>query len=153
MNLQLYIYNCGNCGNTFKSPELPGDPYGEFLMHSVNGEIAYLSSFKDAVFQEIESFFERSELLNNMDKINRVKIFHNIFGVACDPASDSSNYQIGRDPRCPKCHSNNKLSWHPTNPPEIIDMQINLVTHNNWNKLNQNQKEEILNNAIKSFFK
>ncbi len=30
MNLQLYIYRCGNCDNTFKSPELPGEPYGEF---------------------------------------------------------------------------------------------------------------------------
>lgn len=63
MNLQLYIYNCQNWGNAFKSPELAGDPYGEFLMRSASGEIVYLSAFNDSVFQEVKDFFEKSNLL------------------------------------------------------------------------------------------
>lgn len=150
MNLQLYVYNCGNCGNAFKLPEFSGDLYGEFLMRSATGEIVYLSSFTDAVFQEVEELFDKNKVLEDMDKMTRAKIFHKVFGVVCDPASDNSNYQIGRDPLCPNCRSNTSLSWHPTNPPELIDIQVSSATHNEWNKLNGARKREILDNEIQS---
>ncbi len=121
------------------------------LMRSETGNVAYLSSFKDPVFKEVKDFFEKNEKLCDMNKMAKVKIFHNIFGVVCDPAPDNTEYQIGRDPICPKCHMNNNLSWHYSNPPEIIDVQVNSVTHDSWNKLTEMKKNVILNNAIRDF--
>ena len=153
MKLQQYIYKCENCDTEFMSPELPGDSYGEFLMRSETGKLAYLSSFEDAVFQEVEDIFKENKLISDMNKISQAKVFQNIFGVVCDRALDNSEYQTVRNPSCPTCHLNNCLSWQPTNPPVMIDIQVDLATHNYWNQLSKSNKEETLNNAIKLYLK
>jgi hypothetical protein len=153
MNLQLYVYTCRNCKCIFKSPELPGESYGEFLMRNPAGDIVFVSSFRDILFQELENQFNNNSHVKDIGPLIKTKIFHKIFGLTCDPASDNNKYQIGLLPFCPKCHLNNNLSWHQTNPPELVDIELSEVTHVNWNKLTDGQKAIILNNAIELYTK
>ncbi|MES2217366.1 MAG: hypothetical protein V4501_03035 [Pseudomonadota bacterium] len=153
MHLHLYVYSCGNCGNKFKSPELPGHPYGRFLMRSASGEIAYLAAFEDKVFLEFREMSYKNKVFLKIHELSKSDVLQGIFGKACDPATDNTDFQIGRSPVCPECNTNNKLSWHETNPPELIEMNIKNVTHNLWATLSRNEKEIVLNNAIQSFLK
>lgn len=148
MKLQLYTYKCGNCHSSFRVPELPGEPYGEFLLRS-NDDVAYLMALDSKEFKEFSQILESLPQLKGIDRVGYAKIMHKIFGVACDLALDGTMYQITNSPRCPHCMSHDISSWLPSNPPELVDVEVKMVTHKHWNKLSYVEKEELINNALK----
>ncbi|MCX7122036.1 MAG: hypothetical protein NTZ67_09760 [Gammaproteobacteria bacterium] len=150
MKLHLYYYECNNCKNIFKSPQLSGNPYGEFLMRSTAGDIVYLDSFKDKVFDEIETFFKKTA---KADQLQNTAFFQEIFSVVCDVDYDGFVYRIRQKPPCPKCGKINIGHWGPTNPPEIIDVDVPIVTHEKWNKLSESEKKSRINDAIEKLSK
>lgn len=151
MELVNYFYECKNCGTGFKSPELGGNRYGDFLMRNEAGKIVYLNSFDTPVFDEFSKIFHQNIQIINRDisDIEKADIFQEIFSVACDLASDNTPYKIARDPACPSCGKINIDHWREINPPEFIEIDIKPVTHNTWNKLSQAEKESLVDQAIK----
>lgn len=151
--LILYHYRCGCCDFTFKVPELP-EVYGEFIMRSNKAnDSVYLNSFNDKVFDEVEYLFKTNEMVKNTDRLNDPDFFQSIFSISCDLASDGSQYQIGLMPVCPNCDSRDMASWGPTNPPEFLAEDIKSVKHEYWNKLTDEEKRDLLNEAIKTYLK
>lgn len=153
MKLQLYIYQCDHCKNKFKSPNLIEGCYGEFIMRSENGESVYMNSFDDHVFHELENICDSNLQLKNLNRSEEAKIFHQIFSITCDLSTQGKEFQIGTHPVCPKCGSNDMDSWHPTNPPEIIEENIPIVKHERWNKLTTNEKKFQVEEKIKKIYK
>lgn len=150
MKLQNYIYQCGVCKNEFKAPELIGDAYGEFLMRNAKGDIVYLNSFDDPVFNEVEKLFKNCVKL---EQLNNAKLFQTILSVACDPSLDGDFYCIRNKPLCPNCGSNKMLSWEGVYPQEIVEVDVPNVTHECWNKLSAKEKQDRVKEAIEKVLK
>jgi hypothetical protein len=149
MKLHLFRYECKNCENTFKSPQLIGDAYGEFLMRSRNGDIVYLNTFEDKVFDEVEIIFKK---IVSSAQSNNTRLFQSIFSVSCDSSPEDSAYNIRQKPICPSCGESNIGHWGPTNPPEYLEEDIKAVAHERWNKLTSEEKKSLVDEAINSYF-
>jgi hypothetical protein len=150
MRLVLYYYVCKACGTKFKSPHI--NQYGQFLMRSDHGELAYLNAIEDSIFNKIGELLEQEpDYMGN--EIDRVKILHDNFGLTCDPAKDGSSFQITNKPKCPKCHNVSYSSHGETNPPEIVDIDVKQVTHHNWQKITSERQQLILNLIAKDDIK
>lgn len=149
MKLQLFYYTCGTCGNTYKSPEIAG-VYGEFLMRNPRGDIVYLNANKDTVFDEFSAILKNHPTIINLQEMKRADIFQNIFGSGCDPSEDGTLYQITQEPLCPICGEANFKSFGPTS--ESIDLDVKSVTHNRWEKLSQEEKEAVVDQALMDHF-
>jgi hypothetical protein len=149
MKLQFYRYTCRDCQKYFKVSELPGDPYGEFLLRSETDQVAYLDSYAKEEFSEIGKLVDHNKRAKIFDEGLRAEVFRQIYGDMCDRAPDGSRYDIYGLPLCPHCHSNKNLSWIPTDPPEYVYEEMKELTHHRWNQLTKNEKKELIDNAIK----
>lgn len=152
MKLINFNYECGNCGEKFKSPELLGNPYGEFMMRSSKGDIAYLYALNNTVFKEFGDMLELNPLISKMKSTEQAKILHRVFGWACDLSSDGGRYEITQKPPCPFCKECNIKYWGPTNPPEYIDLDIKPITHESWDRLTESEKLIVVDKALTSYF-
>ena len=146
----LFNYLCAQCNNRFKYPGFPDSVYGEFILISESGEIAYLNSFEDKIFDEVRLLFKKYEKnFEKIDKYNEAKIFQEIFSITCDQSPSGGTYRIDGSPICPVCKSTKMVSWGETNPPEIAAEDIIPITHKCWNELSLMERESRTENAIK----
>jgi hypothetical protein len=132
MKLIIYYYICKACGTEFKSPEV--NNYGEFLLRSENGELAYLNAIEDRVFNTISKILKLTPKYKG-NEIDKVKILHKNFGFTCDRAKDGTFFQITNNPKCPNCNCSEYSSYGVTSPPENVNLDLEKVTHNFWESL------------------
>jgi hypothetical protein len=150
MKLLLYRYNCRDCQKHFKVPELPINPYGEFLFRSkTTGQVTYLNAIESKEFSEVSKLVDQNKKVKKIDEMERADILHEIYGYVSDLAPDGSIYESEGLPLCPYCHSNKNLSWIPTDPPEYVYEEIKVLPHHQWNQLTKDEKKELIDNAIK----
>lgn len=145
MEFELFYYVCKYCETRFNSPTTK-NKYGEFLMRSNSGELAYLNASEDSVFKEFSSLFDanKKNTKHNCTTIREeIQLIHDTFGFACDPAQDKTYFQISNKAPCPTCGRKEFQSWGPTKPPEFIELNIKPVTHANWNNLSQKCKSDL----------
>lgn len=147
MSLEYMKYDCSHCGTIFKSLD---SPYGEFVLISEAGELAFMRAYDDLVFNEFRKLIRENKLVSELDDLSRSDLLHNIFGIACDPAPDGSLYQISRKPMCPNCNTSEySCCWGPTHEfVELSDLNIPIISHNHWNKLTNQQKKDLIEEAI-----
>jgi hypothetical protein len=140
MKLQKFTYRC-ELGHEFYAPESPESAYGEFLLRDPSGtRLAYLNALEDPTYQEVDAILARLPTLTTMPAVKRANILRRIYGAAaCDPPPDGGDFQIGRLPRCPVCHSAVR-SWIESEPIEFLDVAVPPVTHAVWESLSTEQK-------------
>jgi hypothetical protein len=146
MRLVLLYYICKVCGTKFTSPSVYG--YGEFLMRSESGDLAYLYAIDDPVFKNFSKQLAATPELANKQQA-KTKALHNTFGFACDLSIDGTFYQITNKPKCPKCNNINYADFGITNPPESVDLDLSPVTHNLWQSLSKEKQELIVSLIVK----
>ena len=149
MKSLLYTYKCKKCGTAFKAPT--SDSYGEFVMRSEHGELVYLSAIESEVYLAVGKMIDDNPKLKSLDEMDRATILQEIFGIACDLASDGTRYQITNPPICPNCQSNKMASWTPTYPPELVNEPVKSATHVSWNKLTDKEKNVLVDNAVADY--
>ncbi len=148
MKLHLFYYDCKSCGYSSKSPELFGNPYGEFLLKTNTGKIAYLNAIDSNVFKEVSDLLKNNIKTSRLSDSKRAKILHRIFYIACDPASDGSVFNIFQKPDCEQCGQNNIGHWGATEPPELINLNVENIKHQKWTACNKIDKELLLDEAL-----
>lgn len=149
MRLLRYRYKCKDCHQWFEHHDIGPYTYGEFLLRSGgNGEERYLNGLTDPVFQEVELLLSSENGLKDSNALERADILHSAFGVACDPSSDGSLFQIGKQPCCPHCGSCKIEYWELIEPPQMVEKKILHVTHDAWNALSYLEKERALRNKL-----
>ena len=154
MKLHLFYYDCKSCGHSSKSPELFGNPYGEFLLKTNTGKIAYLNAIDSSVFKkEFSEFLKNNVRTSRLSATKQAKILHRIFYITCDPADDGSIFSISQKPDCEQCGQNNIGHWGVTEPAEIVDLNVGNVKHKKWTTLNKIDKELLLDKALDSALK
>ena len=113
----MYNYTCRVCKLQFESPELLPNTSGQFLARSaVSDQRAVLNAMDDRVYDEVESILESLESTVGLNDNQKADLLLRVFGEACDPAADGSNYLIAVKPQCPQCGSREHLSWEASDP-------------------------------------
>jgi hypothetical protein len=85
MKIELFKCICVN-GHIFSAPSLGEVAYGEFLLWSKNGEVAYLNAFKDPTYKAMENALQALPELSSLRPRARAELLQRIYGpTACDP--------------------------------------------------------------------
>ena len=107
MILQNFFYDCKTCGIKYKAATIPEMTYGDLILRTNTGKKRYTSLLNPKEFDEVANIVDADPQMALLSEHDRADIFQNIFGVACDPASDGSIYNIRQDPICPQCKQAN----------------------------------------------
>ena len=141
MRLPLGEFQCGECQTKFKAPLISDFAYGEYLLWSDTGGVAYLNAGDDPTFAEVRQLFRgctRNEAPNHAAAGARL---HDFFArVACDPDEEGGLFRIGGKPRCPNCQSNHMASWSLGEAAEMAEVETVELTHRIWNMLPDAEK-------------
>lgn len=153
MRLLNYIYCCGQCQSEFRVPQIPDTSYGEFILRTERGEVSYLSAIDSDDFSEVSGMIATFLKGKGISELGRAQVLHQIFGIACDLSPGGYVYKIGEHPLCPECGNNNMHSWKPTDPPEIVELDLPSVTHDEWNSLAIFEKRSRVEKAVDEVLK
>jgi hypothetical protein len=145
MKITLGKYVCGHCRNSFEAPILDETRYGEFLLWSKSGHVAYLNAIEDRVYLEVKSILEDNFTKFKRNPMETAEVTQAIFGpIACDPDPAGQPYKIGALPPCPDHPESPIISWEVIYPPEVADCEIPEASHFKWNVLNSSNKVELI---------
>lgn len=149
MKLMLFRYWCDSCNKWFEAPNI-GNVYGHFVLHSISGEIRYLDAISDCVFEEVSELIKKDSRVYSVDEFKQAEILHEIFGIACDPDTCGNEFRMGVNRTCPYCKRDTIDSWEAVDPTTYVNLDILPITHNQWNQLNWQEKNDIIRKAIDS---
>jgi hypothetical protein len=146
MSLTLYQVVCSN-GHTFQAANAPAAAYGELVMYGKQLALgpALLSAIGDPVFDEVSALVDAQPELRSQSERERSDRFQEIFGIACDPAPDGSQFQIGF-PACPSCGTRKHRTWSPVGS---YSGPVLPITHVAWKALSDAQKVARLRAALR----
>lgn len=142
MKVELAYYTCGCCECKFTAHKLIAGSYGEFLLRSAGtGQEAYLNAMADDTYMEVNNILASLPQMMNVKPIVKAGYLKSIYGlVACDTDNNGYPFEIGLNPKCPRCSSREIKFWEVVEPIEVIDKDIPFVTHFRWNKLSREDK-------------
>jgi hypothetical protein len=147
VKLPVGSYRCADCATEFEAPLLAEFTYGEFLLWSGAGRMAYVNAIEDGVFAEVAELF-RSEAPAEPDLNDSARAMQRFFGeVASDPDPDGAPYEIGGFPPCPSCKGARMAAWGPARPTKICEIEPDLLTHARWNSMSRSQKADAVRRA------
>ena len=147
MRLALAEYVCKRCGATFEAPMVSS--YGQFLLWSARGTAAYVHSYVDPVFQELEDLiYAQAPELKEQGSLAGDVVQHLFGPLACDADEDGSPFAIDAQPPCPKCGSADVESRGFLDPPRFVELEIAPVTHERWNRLTEPEKQDAVARAL-----
>jgi hypothetical protein len=142
MKLEMIEYTCASCEFTFDSPGLGESAYGEFLLRSRGGAVAYLNAIRDPTYKEVDGLLGQLPSTSTLSAIDRARILRRVYGpVACDRDDHGTPFEIDALPVCPSCRSNAISSWRFKNPPVFIDIEVPPATHVEWEGLSEADKD------------
>jgi hypothetical protein len=145
MKITLGKYCCESCSFIFEAPMLDDSSYGEFLLWSPNGRVAYLNGLRDPTYREFSTLLKINPSTSKLDSLSAAKVLQHMYGpLACDPDDAGLPFAMDSGPKCPSCGSHRFASWEMIHPPKIVEMDIPPVTHISWNKLSIAAKLELI---------
>jgi hypothetical protein len=121
---------------------LAGETYGRLLGTTPCHELAEFNSREDPVFDEV------GELVDELLRRDSPECFRRVLGVACDPAPSGHLYDFTGKIWCPVCGSPNVHYW-PDNPFQFEVVDLPHVTHEQWQRLTDEEKRERLREALR----
>jgi hypothetical protein len=143
MKLVLVKCKCARCGHIFDARALPDGAYGEFLLWSKNGGLAYLNAFEDPTLKEVDNILACCGPAVSWTPLERSAVLHRIFGrIACDPDDEGAPFEVNAFPACPACGGWDVASWEFKDPAGFVEMNPPVVTHHSWATLSENAKRE-----------
>lgn len=148
MKIEIFQFVCIN-GHKFSAPSLGETAYGEFLLWSINGELAYLNAFEDPTYKAVESALQVHPKTAGLQRGVRARILQQVYGpMTCDPDGSGCPFQLNRMCPCPVCNTQHMVSWGAKTPPEVADIVLNPVTHTRWAALSEAEKALELDKAL-----
>ena len=150
MTLHLFKYECSGCGRVYRAPVILQSAYGEFLLRSGGrGTEAYLDAKQDPIYREVSDSVKHHPLAAQLRAIKQGELVQKVFGITCDPDTDGSDFQTWRKPKCPYCGVDKPSRWEATEPPELIEMDLPPITHNQWVKRGASERGALLEWALR----
>ncbi|MGX9720031.1 hypothetical protein [Stenotrophomonas acidaminiphila] len=149
MKLELVKYKCAKCANAFEAPEIGSDSYGEFLLRSPSGVVVYLDALQDKTYEEVDQLLAANERTGGLSAFERAQVLRHVYGeIACDKDANGNSFTLGAHPACPFCGSQEMVSWEFKEPPELMDVHLDFVTHRRWDSLSEGEKIRLLEKKL-----
>jgi hypothetical protein len=149
MKIYLAKYVCRACKRSFEAPILGESSYGEFLLWTASGVVAYLNAIENTEYAEVEEILLRRFDFFKQDEFKSAEVLQNIFGVvACDPDENGFPFKIGARPRCPHCKEGHGESWDIENPTQLVQQTIPAAQHLKWARLSAIEKNQSVDWAV-----
>jgi predicted RNA-binding Zn-ribbon protein involved in translation (DUF1610 family) len=145
MKLELTNYTCAKCGDVYSAPSLGETAYGEFLLWSENGGVAYLNAFQDPTYKEVDNLIKVHPKTAGLQPLNQAKVLRRVYGkLACDRGRNGEIFSMDSSFPCPVCGSQKIASWEFPSPPIFIEVDVQPVSHFAWSNLTDQEKRELL---------
>lgn len=144
-NLDVIKWNivCEDEGHESFTYVLAGDGYGLLLGRTLENEIAIFNTWNDHVFDEVKGIAISIE-----PKAEKSGFYiQHILGFACDLSPRELQFDFTGKIHCPKCGTVN-VSYTQDEKPEILQMDIPIVTHEEWNNLDLIEKKKKIQGAL-----
>jgi hypothetical protein len=134
---------CDACGSSYLVPSsIPDDP--EFVLSSSSlSHHVVVNNDTDSALAYMYSFVRSSPPFKSLMAVQRVRLARMIFGELCDLAPDKSAYSFYFPESCPKC-GRAGLSFGPTEKPQPMLLDLQLVTHRQWDEMPAKARNELL---------
>lgn len=136
---------CGYAGITYAYGSFAG--YGRLLGRTSKNELAEFSAWEDDVFQEVSSIVDSVMSQNSTSK---AECFQWVLGIVSDPAPSGEPYDFTGVVRCPNCGSL-AVQYGPDDPPVIEAIHIPLVTHEAWQVLSKDERQQKIEKALRFY--
>ena len=133
-------------GHEFDGPMLSDMSDGEFLAQSEGGTFAYVNSWTDPVWDEVEGLLD--DLVPNHRSLGTGEVAtltQTAYAATMDAAPDGA-YRIGKT-ICPTCRSLVK-SIHVEEPYRSL-ADIPTISHNAWARLDPSAKRQMVDQSIR----
>ncbi|HBF36794.1 MAG TPA: hypothetical protein DDW50_05690 [Firmicutes bacterium] len=118
--------------------------YGEklFLINDGTG-YAFVNLFEDEVFDEfndiVRTIFKEHHI--EIFKVKLAEVVNYILGISCDIIEGKPIDTSLKDEKCIQCGSK-EFESNLTEPEQLTDIEVPIVTHNLWKKLSSKEKRE-----------
>ncbi len=141
------IFTCLNCGAKRDVYYTSGFLYGVGLFNTEDGKYyAYINHFDNSATDEVKQIL-LNMLGNDIDKYYQSNWFKKVFGVSCDPVNGVNIDAENDRSACIACGSD-QLERDP-GPDEIVTVRFPVVTHENWDRLSGQEKEDLIRQELR----
>lgn len=149
LSVELSEGTCQACGDKREVYNLSGFLYGERLLLTEDGKYyAYLNCFDDTAFNEINLILKSIIADRKVSQEQETEYFYKIFGSSCDLVNevriDGSRTKVS----CLSCGSD-QLTVNEKFPPEVIRVTLPVITHNAWDRVDEQTKKHIILSEFK----
>ncbi|MHC1723763.1 MAG: hypothetical protein AB9836_11250 [Aminipila sp.] len=153
MNIRVRreVLRCSKCKNTNEFLYLSDFSYGERLIRFDDAkQYAYINLLEDTIFNDFEQIV-RVILKQYNYKINEEKLINIInetFGITCDKIMGNEVEFLYKEEKCSFCSSNDFESLL-AEPEKVIEIDVPVITHQQWEILNEDEKKELIEKELK----
>lgn len=141
---------CKQCGKKKSFYYLSDYSYGERLVMTKDFKCyAYANLIEDKAFQELEKYIKLILECYNTTLSEKLlaKCINDLFGITCDYIKNQPINTASRDDKCLFCGN----SDFGQNISEAIeDVEVPVVTHIVWDRLNEDEKIGLIKKELKS---
>ena len=157
LNLYAYWCTCSKCKHHYRFYDALDSEraFGELLLRSTRGDLAYLEASSDQAFNEFFDILEAHETMQDLSMRQKRAIFRDIFPVACDPDPWGNRYQIDAKPPCPQCgnQTHHFLDSERALPETVKLVEAQVLTNQVWYGLTWNEKEQLVATELTAYLK
>ena len=152
VNLVVFKCICKKCFYEFESYNLSEFVYGARIIYTKDRKYSALINFlEDDTYEQVKDILSEYIKKKNFSTKTKIEYFRKVLGLVCDPIN-GIELDTSSKIYCPNCLSI-EIDRYDTNPRRFIEKEIPLVTHERWDKLNANEKRELLFTAFKKLEK
>jgi hypothetical protein len=149
MKFLIFWNKCNKCGFSFETLSDPGLYSFRLLLSEKEQHPAIVKCDDDPAFSEVYLIVDRLLKNKGYKTIQIANIFDKIFGGICDRAPDGSRYNMTGEKNCPNCSSKD-IDFGPFDPEVYREESPPEITHNQWDILDDRNKEKEIERRIKS---
>lgn len=149
--LAVFKCFCKNCSNEFDTYDFSDFFYGQRLIRTKDGNnFSLVKCIEDKVFNEISEINDLFFKNKNIPDTVKYKCFDKVFGLSCDPI-DGRELDFTVGVICPNCRSK-EVDRTEYTPKKTIEMFVNLVSHCRWDRMNNNEKKNLIFSTLLTCF-
>lgn len=153
MNIRVRkeVVLCSKCKQKNDFLYLSDFSYGQRLILFDEGrQYAYINLLQDEAFDDYEKQLQEVLRRNNkeIDEENLFEIIDCTFGIACDKILGNKIDFSYQKRKCIYC-SSNVFDSLMVEPETIMNVDVPLITHEQWKLLNKDEKEQAIEKELK----
>jgi len=145
------VVQCSGCKNPKNFIYLSDFSYGQRLILINEGmEYAYINLIEDKIYDEYEESAKIILQENSIELVNDVinAFINETFGITCDEINGHKVDFAQVQEKCFYCGST-EFDRNMIEPESLVEIDVPLISHEKWNILNREEKEELVKTELK----